>query len=59
MTVPGQEGEMTILGHHEPLISTLKEGNIRVHIQKDTEPKIFHVAGGILEVRAVGATVIL
>ncbi len=59
MTVPGAEGEMTLLGEHMPLISTLKEGDIRVHVSKDTEPKIFHVQGGILEVRADGATVIL
>jgi F-type H+-transporting ATPase subunit epsilon len=59
MTVPGAEGEMTLLGEHMPLISTLKEGDITVHITKDTEPKTFHVTGGILEVRADGATVIL
>jgi len=42
-----------------PLISTLKEGDITVRFAKDAEPKIFHVQGGILEVRQSGATVIL
>jgi len=59
MTVPGAEGEMTLLGEHMPLISTLKEGDIRVHVSKDAEPQVFHVAGGVLEVRHDGATVIL
>ena len=59
MTVPGAEGEMTLLGEHMPLISTLKEGDITVRFAKDAEPKIFHVTGGILEVRQSGATVIL
>jgi F0F1-type ATP synthase epsilon subunit len=27
LTVPGREGEKTVLGHHEPLITTLKPGN--------------------------------
>lgn len=59
MTVPGTEGEMTLMGHHMPLISTLKEGDITVHVHEGAEPKKFHVASGVLEVRADGATVIL
>ena len=59
VTVPGAEGEMTILGEHMPLISTLRAGDIVVRTASDAEPKHFHVDGGVLEVRADGATVIL
>ncbi|MEK7109337.1 MAG: F0F1 ATP synthase subunit epsilon [Patescibacteria group bacterium] len=59
MTVPGQEGEMTLLAGHMPLISTLKEGDITVRLSAGAEPRVFHVVGGVLEVRADGATVIL
>lgn len=58
MTVPGAEGEMTLLGHHEPLISTLKPGTITVRLAADDE-RTFAVDGGVLEVRSDGATVIL
>lgn len=59
LTVPGTAGEMTVLSHHEPLISTLKAGQARVHVAAGDEPKLFPISGGILEVRAGGATVIL
>lgn len=59
LVAPGSAGEMTVLGHHEPLITTLKKGELRVHMQAADEPKIFSIQGGVLEVRSEGATVIL
>jgi len=58
VTLPGAEGELTVLGHHEPLITTLKPGRITVRI-KDGEEHTFEIMKGLLEVRADGATVIL
>lgn len=57
LTVPGAAGEMTVLGHHMPLVTTLKQGEILVRVGSDE--KRFAVQGGVLEVRADGATVIL
>ena len=59
LTVPGADGEMTVLGHHMPLITTLKAGEARVRLAPNAEPKVFPISGGVLEVRADGATVIL
>ncbi len=59
MTVPGTEGEMTVLGEHMPLITTLKEGSITVRESSESEPRIFQIQNGILEVRRDGATVVL
>lgn len=60
LTVPGADGEMTVLGHHEPLITTLKPGTITVRFSShEAKPREFTVGGGVLEVRADGATVIL
>lgn len=59
LTVPGAAGEMTILGHHEPLITTLKAGEIRLRTSKEGAPQIFQVTQGVLEVSPQGATVIL
>ncbi len=59
LTIPATAGEMTVLGHHEPLITTLKAGEARVHLAAGDNPKLFAISGGVLEVRADGATVIL
>lgn len=48
VVVPGSAGEMGILPHHSPLLSTLKFGLIKVR-SKGVE-EIFTVAGGIVEV---------
>ena len=56
LTVPGAAGEMTVLGHHEPLITTLKRGTITVRAGAE---KTFTVESGVLEVRSDGATVLL
>ncbi len=47
-TLPGAAGEMTILAHHEPLVTTLKTGDITV---KDAEGKTvtFKIDSGVLE----------
>jgi len=59
LTVPGADGEMTVLGHHMPLITTLKAGIARVRLSPNAEPRTFSISGGMLEVRSDGATVIL
>ena len=59
LTVPGADGEMTVLGRHMPLSATLKPGEARVHVAAGDAPKVFPIQGGVLEVRADGATVIL
>ena len=49
VTVPGASGEMTILAHHMPLITTLKSGTITVK-HKDRKPEEFTVTSGFIEV---------
>lgn len=57
LTVPGTEGEMTILPHHEPFISTLKAGLITVRTTESDHA--FTIAKGMLEVSNNRATVLL
>jgi len=59
MTVPAAAGEMTVLGHHMPLITNLKAGTITLREKADAEPRSFPIDGGVLEVHHNGATVIL
>lgn len=46
--VPGAAGEMGILPHHAPILSTLKFGLVRVRYQGKED--IFTVSGGVVEV---------
>jgi F-type H+-transporting ATPase subunit epsilon len=57
-TLPGSAGQMTILPHHEPLISTLKEGRITVRIS-DVDEKVFAIDSGVLEVSGERAVVLV
>ena len=57
ITVPASDGEMTILPHHEPFISTLEKGNILVKAGDKTET--FEILRGILEINANECTIIL
>lgn len=49
IVVPGTLGQMGILPHHEPLLTTLDYGVIKVRYQGKEE--IFTVAGGIMDVQ--------
>jgi F-type H+-transporting ATPase subunit epsilon len=49
VVVPGVAGEMGILPHHAPLLSTLKFGIIKVRTREAEE--VFTVAGGVMEVQ--------
>jgi len=50
ITLPGADGQLTILPHHIPLITPLKKGKIKI---KDIAEKeiFFEIEGGILEVK--------
>ena len=56
VVLPGMDGEMGILPHHAPLLTTLKYGLIKVRI-KDQE-QIFTVAGGVAEIQPEIVTVL-
>jgi F-type H+-transporting ATPase subunit epsilon len=49
VVLPGTDGEMGILPHHSPLLTTLKFGFIKVRTKEREE--IFTVAGGVAEVQ--------
>ena len=49
VTCPGYEGELGILPHHAPLISTLGFGELK--IRKGGREEYFAIAGGFVQVR--------
>ncbi|GAB4420934.1 MAG: F0F1 ATP synthase subunit epsilon [Anaerolineales bacterium] len=56
VVLPGSEGEMGILPHHSPLLTTLQHGIIKVRYGETEE--IFTVAGGIAEIQPDIVTVL-
>lgn len=47
--LPGSEGELGVLPHHAPLVSTLGVGELR--IRKGNAEEVFAIVGGFLQVR--------
>ena len=47
--LPGIDGSFEIMNDHAPLISVLKQGDIKV-LTKDGNPQFFSIKGGVIEV---------
>lgn len=58
VTLPGILGELTVLAHHEALISPLQSGTIRLR-RADGQDEVFTIEGGVLEISDNQATVLL
>lgn len=56
--IPTTSGEITVLPHHQPLVSTLRQGTIRVRLASG-ETKDFSIDGGVLEISGNRAVVLL
>jgi len=57
-TFPGSDGELTVLAHHEPLVTTLAKGTITVR-DASRDKKEFPIESGVLEVSKNRAVVLL
>jgi F-type H+-transporting ATPase subunit epsilon len=58
VTVPGTEGEMTILANHSPLMTVLKAGVVTIKLPDDTVKK-FDIESGTMEVSNNQVTILL
>jgi F-type H+-transporting ATPase subunit epsilon len=47
---PGADGSFEVMHNHAPIISTLKEGKIKVLGLVDKTPIFFDIKGGVVEV---------
>ena len=56
-TLPGVDGEFTLLAHHEPFVTILKKGTVAV--KASGEKKEFEIEGGVLECSGNRAVVLL
>ena len=57
VTLPGTEGELTLLAHHEPLITLLGRGTITVHTE--AEVREFRIERGVCETSHGQVTVLV
>jgi F-type H+-transporting ATPase subunit epsilon len=57
VSLPTQDGEITVLQDHIPLVSILKPGELRY--KKNNEEFSLAVSGGFVEVREDGSVVVL
>jgi F-type H+-transporting ATPase subunit epsilon len=58
VSVPGVDGDMTILANHEALISPLKKGVISV-TKADNSTETFEIESGTLEISGNNATILI
>jgi F-type H+-transporting ATPase subunit epsilon len=56
VVLPGMDGEMGVLPHHAPLLTTLKFGLIK--IRQGGHEEVFTVAGGVAEIQPSIVTVL-
>jgi len=56
VVAPGEDGEMGILPHHAPLLTTLKPGVLKVRTGGREE--LFAISGGVMEVQPTLVTVL-
>ena len=57
VSFPGTAGAFQVLNHHAPLISSLKEGKIKVRTKK--EERLFSIKSGFVEVLKNKVTVLV
>ena len=56
--VPGTEGDFGVLEGHAPVMTTIRDGALRVYKTAGAAPEEVRVEGGFAEVSATGLTVL-
>ncbi|MCA0422778.1 MAG: F0F1 ATP synthase subunit epsilon [Proteobacteria bacterium] len=57
VVVPGDDGDMTILANHAPVMTTLRAGIVSVSADKGAARRLY-VRGGFADVTAAGLTIL-
>jgi len=58
VVVPGTEGDFGVMGGHAPVMTTLKDSEIKVFKTAGAQPETIKVSGGFAEVGDKGLTVL-
>ena len=58
VVVPGTEGEFGAMAGHAPVMTTLKEAELKIYKNAGSEPESVKLSGGFAEVSDRGLTVL-
>jgi len=58
VVVPGVEGEFGVMAGHAPVMTVLKDGDLKVYKSAGGQPESITVSGGFAEVGEKGLTVL-
>jgi len=58
VVIPGSEGDMGVLAGHAPVMTTIRDGDIKVYSSMNTVTQTIAVRGGFAEVNDRGLTVL-
>ena len=58
VVVPGAEGEFGVLEGHAPLMSTIRDGALKIYASEGAAPEELQIRGGFAEVGDNGLTVL-
>lgn len=58
VVVPGVEGEFGVMAGHAPVMTTLKEAELKIYKTEGSQPESIRVSGGFAEVSDKGLTVL-
>ncbi len=56
--IPGNHGDMGVLADHAPVMTTIRDGEIRVYSDTNTVSQRINVVGGFAEINEHGLTVL-
>ncbi len=58
VVIPGSEGDMGVLAGHAPVMTTIRDGDIKIYSDMTTIRQTIAVRGGFAEVSERGLTVL-
>ncbi len=58
VVAPASAGEVGIYPNHAPMITTVKQGSLRIKVANEVEEQHIYISGGILEVQPGVVTVL-
>lgn len=58
VVVPGTEGEFGVLEGHAPVMSTIRDGAVKIYATEGATPETIEIRGGFAEVGENGLTVL-
>jgi F-type H+-transporting ATPase subunit epsilon len=56
--LPGSEGDMGVFEGHAPVMTTIRDGEVRVYASAGATPQRIAVVGGFAEIDAGGVTLL-